>query len=120
MLQVLNMPLPPLQHEQHQYDMRILPKRWIGRIGAQDIALCALVFWPPRSPDLTVCDFFLWGFVKDKVFVPPLPTDLENLKHRITTAINSIDPDVLQRVWEEFSYRIDVVRAAKGGHIEHL
>jgi len=23
--------------------------------------------WPPRSPDLTVCDFFLWGFVKDEI-----------------------------------------------------
>jgi len=20
-----------------------------------------LQFWPPRSPDLTACDFFLWG-----------------------------------------------------------
>ena len=28
--------------------------------------------WPPRSPDLTVCDFFLWSFVKDNVYVPPL------------------------------------------------
>jgi hypothetical protein len=24
---------------------------------------------PPRSPDLTVCDFFLWGYVKDRVYV---------------------------------------------------
>jgi hypothetical protein len=24
------------------------------------------------SPDLTPLDFFLWGFVKDQVFVPPL------------------------------------------------
>ena len=21
--------------------------------------------WPPRSPDLTPCDFFLWGYVKE-------------------------------------------------------
>ena len=28
--------------------------------------------WPPRSPDLTLCGFFLWG-VKDTVHVPPLP-----------------------------------------------
>jgi hypothetical protein len=27
---------------------------------------------------------------------------------------------MLQRVWEEFSYRLDVVRAAGGGHIEHF
>jgi hypothetical protein len=26
----------------------------------------------PTLPDLTLCDFFLWGYIKDKVFVPPL------------------------------------------------
>jgi hypothetical protein len=34
--------------------------------------------------------------------------------------MNSVDRDMLQRVWEEFSYRLEVVRAAGGGHIEHL
>lgn len=24
--------------------------------------------WHPRSPDLTPCDFFLWGYLKSKVF----------------------------------------------------
>ena len=26
-----------------------------------------LLAWPPRSPDATPCDFFLWGYVKDQV-----------------------------------------------------
>ena len=39
---------------------------------------------------------------------------------RITVAINTVDRDMLKRVWDEFSYRIDVVRAAGCGHIEHL
>lgn len=26
------------------------------------------VEWPPRSPDLSICDFFLWGYLKEKVF----------------------------------------------------
>jgi hypothetical protein len=30
-----------------------LPNRWIGRAGP--------IPWPPRSPDLTVLDFWLWG-----------------------------------------------------------
>jgi hypothetical protein len=25
------------------------------------------------SPDITTSDFFLWGYVKDRVFIPPLP-----------------------------------------------
>ncbi|PNF29624.1 hypothetical protein B7P43_G16676 [Cryptotermes secundus] len=94
-----------------------VPKRWIGQKGAKDLALCA---WPVRSPDLTACDFFLWGYVKDHVYVPPLPTNLDDLKHRITTAINSVHHDMLICAWDEFSYCIDVARAAGGGHIEHL
>jgi len=53
---------------------RNLPQRWIGRTGNKD---GALMRWPPRSPDLTLCDFFFWGFVKDTVFVPPLPANLQ-------------------------------------------
>ena len=34
----------------------------------------------PRSPDATPCDFFLWGYVKDQVYVPPLPASIPELK----------------------------------------
>jgi hypothetical protein len=47
-----------------------LPHRWIGRVGEDDAALFP---WPHRSPDLTPCDFFLWAYIKDLVYVPPLP-----------------------------------------------
>ncbi|GBL90507.1 hypothetical protein AVEN_179430-1 [Araneus ventricosus] len=45
---------------------RELPHRWIGRAGLDDVPLLPC---PPRSPDLTPCDFFLWCYVKDKVYV---------------------------------------------------
>ena len=35
-----------------------LPQRWIGRFGQED---AALMRWPPRSPDLTPCDFISCG-----------------------------------------------------------
>jgi hypothetical protein len=38
------------------YLNRNLPQRWIGRTGRE---VDALMRWPPRSPDLTPCDFFL-------------------------------------------------------------
>ena len=40
----------------------------------------------PRSPDATPCDFFLRGYVKDQVYVPPLPASIPELKVRIRTA----------------------------------
>lgn len=36
------------------------PDAWVGRNGP--------VLWPPRSPDLSVLDFFLWGAVKNPVY----------------------------------------------------
>ena len=78
----------------------------IGRIGQEDDALMR---WPPRSPDLTPYDFFSWGFVKDTVFVPPLPANLQDLWNRITAALALVDRDVLTRVWNEMEYRIDVL-----------
>ena len=52
-----------------------LPNRWIGR-GSQSMP------WPPRSPDLTPCDFFLWGFVKSKVYAER-PQNIQELKLKI-------------------------------------
>ena len=57
-----------------------VPQRWICRKSAQDSTLCA---WNPRSPDITPCDFYLWGYIKDNVYVPPLPTTLDDLIEQI-------------------------------------
>ena len=65
--------------------------------------------WPPRSPDATPCDLFLWGYVKDQVYVPPLPASIPELKVRIRTAIETITADMLQTVWKEMDYRVDVL-----------
>ena len=95
-----------------------LPQRWIGRFEQGDVALMS---WPLRSPDLTPCDFFLWGFVKDTDFVPPGPANLQELRNHITTAVALIDRDMLTRVWNESSdYRLDVHSISQGVHIEHL
>jgi hypothetical protein len=47
------------------------------------------------------CDFFLLGYVTEQVFVPPLPLDIDELKLRITSPIETIDRDMLERVWDE-------------------
>lgn len=36
------------------------PLKWIGTNGP--------IRWPPRSPDLSVLDFFLWGYLQNKVY----------------------------------------------------
>jgi hypothetical protein len=49
-----------------------------------------------------------------------MPRDFPQLRIRIVEAVAVIDRQMLQRVWQEFDYRIDIVRVTKGGHIEHL
>ena len=46
------------------------------------VALNQDMEWPPRSPDLTPLDFFLWGYLKSKIYVTP-PTDIQDLRGRI-------------------------------------
>jgi len=45
-----------------------------------------------------VPDFFLWGYVKDQVYVPPLPASMPELKVQIRTATETITTDMLQTV----------------------
>ena len=68
------------------------------------------------TPDATPCDFFLWGYVKDKVYVPPLPACIPELKVRIRTATETITTDMRN----ELDYRVDVCRITKVAYVEHL
>ncbi len=40
---------------------------------------CTGQIWPPYSPDLNLCDYFLWGYLKDRVYANN-PTTLEQLE----------------------------------------
>jgi len=109
---------PPHWHNEVQnYLDENLPRRCIGRSTDENMALTC---WPPRSPDLTPCDFFLWRYIKGRVFVPLLPVSLNELKQRITTAVTSVDEDMLRSVWTKLDYRIDICRVTKDSYIEHL
>jgi hypothetical protein len=35
-------------------------------------------------------------------------------------AVAAFDCQILQRVWQELDYRIDICCATKGGHTDHL
>ena len=64
-----------------------LPRRWFRHAGGEDNVMLK---WPPRSPDLTLCDFFLWGYVKSLVYVLLLPANVNELKQRITIALKTV------------------------------
>jgi hypothetical protein len=55
-----------------------------------------------RAPVLTPLDFSVRGYVKNKVFVPPLPASLEEQRAQITEAV-AIDVDMIHRTWDEIA-----------------
>jgi hypothetical protein len=75
------------------------------------------ISWPVRSPDITPCDFFLWGYVKGCVY-QTLVANINDLKDRIKAAIATVDVDMLQRTWMELEYRLDIVRVTDGAYVE--
>ncbi|KFM56922.1 hypothetical protein X975_13708, partial [Stegodyphus mimosarum] len=62
-------------------------------------------------------DFFLWGFVKDNIYRRRV-SNIDDLKVRITTAIASVDADMLAGTWREIEYRLDILSVPKGAHME--
>uniref|UniRef100_A0A8D8Z5S1 Transposase n=1 Tax=Cacopsylla melanoneura TaxID=428564 RepID=A0A8D8Z5S1_9HEMI len=85
--------------------------RWIGRGGPEN--------WPPRSPDLTPLDYFLWGFIKEQVMATA-PTTPENMKRRIIAAVRKITPQMLARVRQSFRHRLVKCIEVQGAQFEHL
>jgi hypothetical protein len=75
--------------------------------------------WPPRSPDLNPCDFFLWGYLKQRVY-KPIPKTLDELKVNIEREIKKINEEMLKNVFENFKKRCSLIVSAEGGHFEHI
>jgi len=91
----------------------IFPLHWIGQRGSID--------WPPRSPELTIMDFFFWGVVKNKVYERK-PQTVDEMKEFITDAFMDIDSDrkLCRTVCQSVSYRLDACCNVDGGHFKHL
>lgn len=89
----------------------VFPGRWIGRRGP--------IEWPPRSPDLTPMDYFLWGYLKSKVYRTK-PDNVEVLKIRIRHECRQISPEVIRNVQREFQHRLGYCQLVHGQHFEHV
>ena len=81
------------------------PNRWIGRgVPAQ---------WPPRSPDLTPMDFFIWGEMKCLVYETPIDTPEERVA-RVAEAAAII------RVTQSFARSYQLCINVSGRHFQQL
>lgn len=87
------------------------PGRLISRFGN--------LHWPARSPDLTVPDFFLWGFLKSRVYANK-PQTLAALKDNIRDECANLSPDVLAQVMKNAIKRARLAIGCGGGHLTDI
>ncbi|GFV95544.1 DUF4817 domain-containing protein [Trichonephila clavipes] len=71
------------------------------------------VNWPPRSCDLTPLNYFLWGYVKSLVYADKSQT-LDHLEDNIRRVIADMRPQMLEKVIENWTSRLDCIRASRG------
>lgn len=98
---------------------RIVTDRLTELFPNRVVALNRPVEWPPRSPDLTPLDFFLWGHIKSRVYITP-PADLDDLERRITAQVEILrqDRNLIRRSVTDMLRRAQVCVARNGGHVE--
>ena len=73
------------------------------------------VEWPPRSPDLTPPVFFLWGYLKDKLYAHPI----QNLEHlRVVEEFNNIPIDMIRKACENVQLRLQACIDMDGAQVD--
>ncbi|GFV69307.1 DUF4817 domain-containing protein [Trichonephila clavipes] len=75
--------------------------------------------WLPRSCDLTPLDYFLWVYVKSLVYADK-PQTFDYLEDNISRVIADIRPQMLEKVIENWTSRLDYIRASRGSHMPEI
>ena len=73
--------------------------------------------WAPRSPDVTPCDFFLWGYMKDKVYGKRLANRI-SLKEKIWEVFPSIEQEKIRDACRGVERKLQDLVELEGEHIQ--
>ena len=76
--------------------------------------------WPPYSPDLNPADFFLWGYLKERVYLDPVPKTIEQLKNNIRREAKKLKIDMVKRAIDNMIPRVQNLLCRKGAWFEKL
>ena len=83
------------------------------------VALLHEMEWPPRSPDMTPCDFLLWGYSKSQVFETP-PSDMQHQRNQIQPKFENLrqNPGVIRNAVRSMEKRTRTCIEKYGRHVE--
>ena len=91
-----------------------------NRIMAQGYQSPHFPEWSPRSPDLSVCDFFFWGYIKSELHKKGWPRSVEDMKEAILEVVDEIPQTMINNACLSFKKRCQLVIDQKGSNFEHL
>jgi len=75
--------------------------------------------WSPHSPGWKPPDFYLWGYLEDRVYENN-PQTIPDLKTAITAATRAIPREKCGRVIENFARRIQMCLQRREANLEHI
>jgi len=84
-----------------------------------DDRIISKALWPPRSPDLSPPNSFLWGTLKGKAYANK-PCTIQELENNIRREIAVISEDVLQATFANMKHRVQLCLDSGGEHFQHL
>ena len=73
--------------------------------------------WAPSSPDMNPADFFLWGYLKEKVYSPP-PTTITALKRKIRDELRKIPELMVRKAVQSMRRRANLMVMEGGKQFE--
>jgi len=75
--------------------------------------------WLASLPDLFICDYFLWGYLKSRVFISK-PRTIVELKQSIKEEIVAIPEQMIRRVMGNFGVRLKQCLRNGGRHMSDV
>jgi hypothetical protein len=84
---------------------------WIGRDGP--------IQWPPRSPDLTICDFFIGGTLKNWFYATE-PRTLDELRQAIVTSWWRFTQQMCENACRSVSTRLKICLVRNGSQVSTI
>ena len=94
-------------------------RAWLKSKAFVDDRIISKALWPPRSPDLSPPDFFLWGALKGKAYANK-PRTIQELENNIWREIAVISEDVLQATFANMKRRVQLSLDSGGKIFQHL
>ena len=89
-----------------------------ARLTANAVALGRQVERPARSPDLTPCDFFLWGYLKSRFYKTP-PENIFVLHQRIINEFNLLaQTNYVENAMASMLTKAELYIERNGRHVE--